>query len=226
MSSPIALLVAALLNGWMGADLELRADCLEVTSVWLGGPAASGGLEQGDCLTNVTIDGRALPLVNALEQIVEAGGGSVLRAQAAKGRPVLVTLTAPKRETLIAYCEWRQGRRIKLNVVFFSGGDATLSELEFEVPPSIQEVRKRIGATGAPRVDLKADCAFKPRKVVGRVTDALIITSDATVSFGEPPQSMFVIQADGGTCQLPAPPYLSDGGLDFDAAETECKAAR
>lgn len=156
--------------------------------------------------------------MNALEAIVSAKGGAVLRAHTGAGKRIAVTFTEPTKENLFAHCEWRQGRRIKLDVV--SG--TAFSQLVFEAPPSVADVRKRVGATGAPRVDLKADCASRPRKVIGRVTDALVITSDASVSFGEPPASMVVIQEDGGTCTYPVPPYLGDGGLDFGAVQTDC----
>lgn len=218
----MTLVAAASLAGWAGADLELRAECLAVSWVWPSGPASVGGLAHGDCLTAITLDGKAVALVNALEAIVTAGGGSVLRAQTGAGKRIAVTFAEPTKDALIAHCEWRQARRIKLDVVVFSTNSTALSQLMFDAPPSVQDVRKRVGAAGSPRVDLKADCAARPRKVSGRVTDALIITVDATVAFGEPPASMFVIQDDGGMCKVPAPPYSSDGGLDLFAAETDC----
>jgi hypothetical protein len=125
---------------------------------------------------------------------------------------------------MTAHCEWRQRRRFKLDVVVFFPSGAAFTQLVFEAPPSVQDIRKKVGAAGVARVELKPDCASRPQRLSGRVTDALLITSDATVTFGQAPTSMFVLQDDGGMCMALAPPYLSDGGLDLRAAQTECAA--
>lgn len=222
MLSPLTLVAVAVLNGWMGADLELRGDCLEVTAVWPGGPAAAGGVKDGDCLIDVTIDATPFPANGALEGIVSANGPALLRARAG-ARRVEVTITTPKREVLMAYCDWRQSRRFTIDVVVYSHGGMTLSQQQYAAPPSIRDIRKRIGALGSPHIEFKPDCASRPRKVTEVVTEDLRVTADATVSFGEaPPPYMFVLQDDGGRCRLPVVPSSADGGMNFGAGEESC----
>ena len=225
MSLPLSLGVAMLLAGWLGADLDLRRDCLEVSYVWPDGPAGTVGLKHGDCLRSLSINNKLLPPGYALEGIVSAGDGEVLRAQGSNGNQITITLTVPTRATLVSYCDWRQRRRVKIEAVWFAGSKALIRELVFDDPPAIREVRERVGALGEPRVKAKGECGSRAVKPIGRVSEALAIAVDATITFGEPAPDMVVMQDDGGTCSLPAPSYLSDGGVDFRKLETVCAPA-
>lgn len=223
MGSSATLLVAALLGGWLGAELDAQPGCLRISHVWPRGPAAAAGLEDGDCVESLALDGRQLTLASALEAIVGAGGGATLRARLRRGARVVVKLVEPDQELLRAYCTWRQSRRTRISAVVFRAGESALHELVFEAAPTVGQVRARVGVRTTARVDLKGDCSGRTTATIARADDSLVIAGDATVSFGEsPPMFMSVLLSDGGSCRAPAPRYLADGGIDVSTAVTDC----
>ncbi len=223
MGLPATLVVATLLNGWLGAELDAQPGCLRVSHVWPAGPAAVAGLEEGDCIDSLSLGDRPIPAASALEVVVGVRGGTLLRAQLRRGKTVVVKVVEPEKELLLEYCKWRQTRRTRISVVVFRPGEHELHDLLFEAAPTVGEVRRRAGVSTVARVDLKTDCSGRTTASIARAADALVIRGDATVSFGEaPPTFMYVLQCDGDSCRAPAPRYRADGGIELEAAMTDC----
>lgn len=182
---PLLVLLAATPEpgqGWLGIGLESGAGCIRALLVLPDGPAAKGGLREGECVTHVGSE-RVSSISDMQDAVAALRPGVATTLSLADGRTITVVPMRRSRAAESSFCRYRAKARPRVYVTLLEGdGGGEAVDGVF----SVGELRRRFGAHGHARIIFGNSCSDGPSqfRMEQQPEENKIVPDDAQVQFG------------------------------------------